>query len=142
MAETICPRCGFSPIPSGAQLCPKCRRPFFVVERSYENTNVTATRAGGLTGSVTANPSAIVAALVVGAAFWVVRCAGLLGTPVEPQWAYAVAGAQVLAAMLLLTTSGPAKQAPVLAGLIEGGAAYALGGPWRCWCCVWPTGWG
>jgi hypothetical protein len=130
MAQTLCPRCGYSPIPAGAERCPKCKQPFFEDDRKYENTSVTATRAGGLTGSVTAFPGAILLALTVGALLWTIRGMGILGSLGDPQWVYGIAALQVVAGIFLLTTSGPAKQAPALAGLLACAAAALCSAPW------------
>lgn len=115
--ETLCPSCGFSPIPEGAERCPKCNKAF-AYER-VEYTNVTATRAGGLTGSVTANPVPTAIALGVGAFLWTVRAGGFLSDVGDPPATFLVAALNVVALVLVMTTSGPAKHAGALAGVVE-----------------------
>ncbi|MEW5742430.1 MAG: zinc ribbon domain-containing protein [Myxococcota bacterium] len=117
MPETLCPSCGFSPIPEGAEKCPKCGKAF-AYER-VEYTNVTATRAGGLTGSVTANPVPTAIALGLGAFFFTVRAGGFLGDVGDPPLVFAVAAVDVVALVLVMTTSGPAKHAAAFAGFVE-----------------------
>lgn len=115
--ETICPSCGFSPIPEGVERCPKCHKAF-AYER-VEYSTVTATRAGGLTGAVTANPVPTAVALGVGAFVWTVRAGGFVADVGDPPWAFLVAALHVVALVLVMTTSGPAKHAAALAGAIE-----------------------
>lgn len=115
--ETICPHCGFSPIAEGAESCPRCRKRF--VDDKPEATFVTATRAGGLTGSVTANPAPVALALTSGALLWVMRAGGFLVSVGDPPWAFALAALMIIAAMLLMTASGPAKHSAIIAGVVE-----------------------
>lgn len=115
--ETICPSCGFSPIPEGAERCPKCHKAFSYERVEY--STVTATRAGGLTGSVTANPVPTAIALGVGAFVWTVRAGGFFGDVGDPPWAFLLAALDVVALVLVMTTSGPAKHAAALAGAVE-----------------------
>ncbi|MCC6334053.1 MAG: zinc ribbon domain-containing protein [Myxococcales bacterium] len=119
--ETLCPSCGFSPIAEGAEKCPKCGKAFSYERVEY--TNVTATRAGGLTGSVTANPVPTAVALGLGAFFFTVRAGGFLGDVGDPPLVFAVAALDVVALVLVMTTSGPAKHVAAFAGLVELAAA-------------------
>jgi len=117
MAQTLCPFCGFTPLPEEAERCPKCRRAF--VEESMEPTNATRTRAGALTGSVTAHPGPTAAVLALGAGLWVVRGTGALGPTDEPWWTFAVAALMVGAAAMLMANVGPAKHLAGAMGLLE-----------------------
>lgn len=115
--ETLCPACGFGPIPEGAERCPKCKRAF-AYER-VEYSAVTATRAGGLTGSVTANPVPTAVALAAGALLFTVRAGGFLEDVGDSPAVFLVAALDVVALVLVMTTSGPAKHAGALAGVVE-----------------------
>jgi hypothetical protein len=115
--ETLCPSCGFSPIPEGVERCPKCGRAF-AYER-VEYSTVTATRAGGLTGSVTANPVPTAVALGLGALFWTVRAGGFLVDVGDAPWVFLVAALDVVALVLVMSTAGPAKHVGALTGLVE-----------------------
>ncbi len=122
MSETACPKCTFTPIPEFAERCPKCNHLFAYDRVDY--TNVTRTRAGGLTGAVTANPWPVAMAMIFAAIVWTLRAGGFIVSIGDPPWVFGVAAFHVLGAMLLLTTSGPAKHIAILASVIAILAAF------------------
>lgn len=102
--ETLCPSCGSSPVPEGSERCPWCGKAF-----SYDrvdSTNVTATRAGGLTGSVTATPAPTAIALAAGAFLFTVRAGGFLADVGDSPLVFAVAALDVVALVLVDEVSG------------------------------------
>lgn len=115
--ETLCPACGFGPIPEGAERCPRCGRAF--AHERVEYSTVTATRAGGLTGSVTATPVPTAIALAAGALLFTVRAGGFLEDVGDSPAVFLVAALDVVALVLVMTTSGPAKHVGALAGVVE-----------------------
>jgi hypothetical protein len=123
--DTLCLKCGFSPIPDGAEACPKCGRPF--APDRVDFTNVTGTRLGGLTGAVTASPQPVALALALGAVPWVMRGLGLPTSFNEPVWTLAIAVGLVAAAAAVMANLGPVKHLAALVGVLEIGAALVLG---------------
>jgi hypothetical protein len=126
MAETRCPFCGFSPIPVDVEACPKCRRRF--VDDRPDVSTVTATRAGGITGAVTASPAPAAIALVAGATAWLLRLFEVFGAFHEPGWLLALPALLVAVAGSVMAAVGPAKHLPVVLGVVSSMAAV-----------VWPT---
>lgn len=120
MAETACPFCAYSPIERGAEACPRCRRRF--VDDVRDDSVVTATRLGGLTGSVTASPVPIAVALGLGAAAWFLRVLDVFTTMHDPVWLLAVPALLVAGAASVMAAAGPAKHVPALLGLVCMGA--------------------
>jgi hypothetical protein len=130
VAETICPKCGFSPIPDRAETCPKCGENFAfhplwkVAQRTKggidkkASIEMESTTFGGLTGEVSANPipASIVTALC--ALVWLLRASGMAQSQ-DPQWLFAVAAAQLGAAAMLMGTIGPATMLVQLMGVIQ-----------------------
>jgi hypothetical protein len=107
MPETLCPKCGHSPIPAGSEACPACGEPFSflpmyqraqrqrVDKRREADVDMEQTVFGGnLTGEVTAHPGPMAAVFFVGAVAWFLRVGGVVGELREPLWALrgAVAG--------------------------------------------------
>lgn len=137
MAKTLCPNCGHSPIPAGASECPKCGEPFdflqthkkaknkFIDKLESEDNEIT-TFGGGLTGEVSAHPWPSAIVLLLGAAAWFVRAAGIFGTH-EPQWTYGIVVAALIAFIGLITNLGPAKMIAQAVALAQLGAAAYLG---------------
>ena len=92
MPETLCPNCGHSPIPYGAETCPKCHEPFdflqmykrgqrLRVDKQRDHDDGESTVFGGnLTGEVSAHPGPIAAVFFVGALAWFLRVGGVLGS--------------------------------------------------------------
>jgi hypothetical protein len=126
MSETVCPFCTFSPIDDEAERCPRCNRLF--VDRFVEQSTISRTVVGGLTGAVTANPWPVALGLLVTAALWAVRGSGLLLEVGDGPFSFAVAAVHVLAVTLVLTATGPAKHAAALASVL----AIA----WAAWCAL------
>ncbi len=124
MSETVCPFCSHSPIDDEAERCPRCHRVF--VDRFVEQSTITRTQLGGLTGAVTANPWPVALGLLVTAGLWALRGSGVLVELHDGPVSFGVAALHVLAATLVLTASGPAKHAPALAA--------GLGVGWAVWC--------
>src|SRR4051812_40613508 len=112
MAKTLCPSCGFSPIPHGASECPRCEEPFdflqahkkgrvkFVDKNDDEEQEMTSF-GGGLTGAVTAHPWPAATVIAVGAVAWFFRAAGIFGAP-DPLWTYGIVLLNLIGALLLV----------------------------------------
>jgi hypothetical protein len=122
MPETLCPNCGHSPIPRGAESCPKCREPFdFLqmykrgqrqrVDKQRDHDDGEATVFGGnLTGEVSAHPGPIAAVFFVGAVAWFLRAGEVLGSLGDPIWTYGLVALDLGLALVLLINLGPSKQ--------------------------------
>ncbi len=123
MAKTLCPSCGYSPIPHGAEECPACHEPFAFVPafkraRRMDRMAVPlgdeeggATLMGGtvFTGAISVHPKQAVGVFVFGAFAWVMRASGAMGEQAAPSWTYALVGAALLSALLLYLRRGPSK---------------------------------
>lgn len=121
MPKTLCPSCGYSPIPHGAEACPSCHEPFdylqmykrgqrMRVDRLRDSEDMEQTVFGGnLTGEVTAHPGPIVGVFAVGAVAWFLRVGGVLGSLKDPTWAYGLVGLDLVLGLVLLVNLGPAK---------------------------------
>ncbi|MDY7228908.1 zinc ribbon domain-containing protein [Hyalangium rubrum] len=121
MPQTLCPSCGHSPIPRGAEACPSCHEPFeFLqmykrgqrkrVDRQRDSEEMEQTVFGGnITGEVTAHPGPIVAVFFVGAVAWFLRAGGVLGNLNEPIWVYGLVALDLVLGLVLLLNLGPAK---------------------------------
>ncbi|MBL8924198.1 MAG: hypothetical protein JNJ54_35420 [Myxococcaceae bacterium] len=116
MAETACPFCAFSPIATGAEACPRCRRKF--VDDVADDTSVTATRAGGITGAVTASPVPVAIALVLGAVAWLLRVLDVFTVLKDPTFLLAVPVLLIAGAASVMAAAGPAKHLPAVLGLV------------------------
>ncbi|MCU0697212.1 MAG: hypothetical protein MUC96_11850 [Myxococcaceae bacterium] len=128
MAQTACPFCAFSPIDPGAEACPRCRRRF--VDDVRDDTSVTATRVGGITGAVTASPVPVAVALALVAAAWFLRGLDVVANVRDPLFLLALPAALVAIAASVMAAVGPAKHLPAAVGVACALAAV-----------VWPTGW-
>lgn len=140
MAETLCPKCGFSPIPDRAETCPKCGENFAfhplwkVAQRTKggidkkASIEMESTTFGGLTGEVSANPlpASIVTALC--ALIWLLRASGMAQSH-DPQWLFAIAAAQLGAAAMLMGTIGPATMLVQLMGVVQLVIPFVVMGP-------------
>jgi hypothetical protein len=121
MSETLCPSCGHSPIPSGAEECPRCHEPFGFLpmhkraqrkmkDRRRDHEEMEATVFGGnLTGEVSAHPWPIAAVFFAGAVAWFVRAAGLLGELESPLWTFGLVGLDLALGLVLILNLGPAR---------------------------------
>lgn len=137
MAETLCPNCGYSPIPAGAESCPECEEPFgflrmhkrgqrrFVDPREHEDNEATVF-GGNLTGELSAHPGPAAAVLFAGAAAWFLRV-GVLGGLDDPLWAYGLVLLDMVLGLLLLLNQGPAKLLSQVGLVLQLGAAAWLG---------------
>ncbi len=137
--ETLCPKCAFSPIPQGAEKCPRCNDVFafnplykraqaMMVDKRV-GLDFEATLRGALTGAVSAHPGPAAAVLAMAAALWLIRAAGLFVDLREPAWLFVLAAFELCAATVLMANIGPAKhfaQAVAVAHII---AAFVLGAP-------------
>lgn len=121
MAETACPFCMYSPIARGAEACPRCRRRF--VDDIREDSVVTSTRAGGITGAVTASPVPVAVALVLGAVAWLLRVLDVFAALADPPALLVVPVALVAGAASVMAAVGPAKHVPAALGVLCLGAA-------------------
>lgn len=127
MAQTACPFCAYSPIRAGEEACPRCRRRF--VDDLPDDTSVTATRAGGLTGAVTASPVPVAVAVVALAAAWFLRSLDVVAPLKEPAFLLALPALLIAVAASVMAAAGPAKHLPAAIGVVS--AIVAV---------VWPTG--
>lgn len=121
MAETRCPFCGFSPIPSGEEACPGCHR-VFVTDRSFTSDGesmVTRTRPGGLTGAVTASPVPVALAMVMGAVAWLLRVVDAFAPLKDPMVLLVVPVLLMAGAASVMASVGPAKHAGAALGLVS-----------------------
>jgi len=123
MAKTLCPSCGYSPIPDGAEECPACHEPFAFVPsfkraRRMDRMAVPlgddeggATMMGGtvFTGAISVHPKQAVGIFLIGAFAWLVRASGAMGEKAAPAWTYALVGAGLVSALLLYLRRGPSK---------------------------------
>ena len=136
MDQTICPACGFSPIPEGAERCPECDEPFAVSPREAARghwrppDSEPITDVGGtLTSAVTAHPVQPALVIGAGAVAWLVRATGLLRVPAESPLVYAVALLGGLTVVVLLLNLGPVKRVAQLAMLVQLGFVGVFAGP-------------
>lgn len=120
MAQTACPFCAYSPIRSGAESCPRCKRVF--VAEIADDTSVTATRAGGITGAVTASPAPVAVALVLGAVAWFLRVLDVFTPLKDPGLLLALPALLVAGAASVMAAAGPAKHLPAALGVLSLGA--------------------
>jgi len=121
MPETLCPSCGHSPIPHGAESCPRCHEPFdflqmykrgqrLRVDKQRDRDDGEATVFGGnLTGAVSAHPGPIAAVFFLGAVGWFLRAGGVLGQLNDPLWTYGLVVLNLALGLVLLINLGPAK---------------------------------
>ncbi|MFT3843174.1 MAG: hypothetical protein QM723_39685 [Myxococcaceae bacterium] len=120
MAETMCPKCGLSPLPVSASKCPRCGEEFgagTTVTRSRMSLTGTL-MGGGLRGEVSAHPGTFATALALCGVIWLLRASGLIVDVGDPPWLLALAAFQLGGAALLMARYHPARRiAQVLAGL-------------------------
>ncbi|MBX5481449.1 MAG: zinc ribbon domain-containing protein [Myxococcaceae bacterium] len=126
MAQTLCPACGHSPIPEGAEECPVCQEPFaflpthkkaknrFIDRHASEESEATIF-GGAVTGEVSAHPYPAAVVLFAGAAIWFLRASGIVGSFQSPGWLYGVVAADLLVALVLILNLGPARAIAQLA---------------------------
>lgn len=139
MPETLCPKCGHSPIPAGAEACPACGEPFSflpmyqraqrqrVDKRREADVDMEQTVFGGnLTGEVTAHLGPIAAVFFVGAVAWFLRVGGVVGDLREPLWAYGLVVLDLVLGVVLLLNLGPAQLLAQGGMLLQLGAAVVL----------------
>ncbi|MFP2929790.1 hypothetical protein ACLESO_32275 [Pyxidicoccus sp. 3LG] len=122
MPQTLCPSCGHSPIPRGADACPSCGEPFdhlqsykkvgrMRLDRPIQDADDDATVFGGdlVTSAVSAHPGPAAAVLLAGAVAWFIRAGGLVGTLSDPPWTYGLVFLDAVLALVLVLNRGPAK---------------------------------
>ena len=135
--ETLCPKCAFSPIPAGAEKCPRCNEVFafnplykraqrLMVDKR-EGLDFEATLRGALTGALSAHPAPAAAVLAHGAALWLIRAAGLFVDLREPSWLFALAALELVAATVLMANIGPARLFAQAVAVAHLAAAFVLG---------------
>lgn len=133
--ETICPNCGHSPIREGAEICPRCRKPFAFelvherIQRAKPGDTIdgdTTTFGGGVTDAVTAHPMPPAAVFALGAVAWFLRAGGVLGEAEEPAWLYSLVAVNLVVPMMLIINLGPARVVAQLVGLAELAVAVLL----------------
>lgn len=137
--ETLCPKCSFSPIPPGAEQCPRCHEVFAfnplylrskkVMVDEQQGLDFEATLMGGLTGAVSAHPAPAATVLALGAALWLIRAAGLIIDLREPTWLFGLAAAELVGATVLMANIGPAVLFAQGLGVVHLAAAFILGAP-------------
>jgi hypothetical protein len=140
MEETLCPNCGFSPIPRDAEECPVCHEPFAFMQRHKlgprgrvdpKRADIEAeestTYGGAITGAVTAHPYPTAAAFLTGAAIWFLRASGILVDLDEPSWTFAVAVVDLIIPLIIILNFGPAKAAAQASAVGQLAATLFLG---------------
>lgn len=142
MAKTLCPNCGWSPIPANAEECPACHEPFAFVPsfkraRRLDRMAVPLgddeggnTIMGGtvFTGAVSVHPRQAVAVFLAAGFAWLVRASAAMGEG-APGWTWALVGAALLSALLLYIRRGPSKLLAQFSALGFVFAALLLGYP-------------
>lgn len=135
MEETLCPKCGFAPIPSGAEACPRCHEPFSFLEESKKGRGASIVSliegqksertvlGGGIFGEVSAFPLLPGIAFGTGAVLWALRGSGVLLDRGEPAWLIAIAVLDLVVAVMLLKSLGPAKLTAQVVALAQLGLA-------------------
>lgn len=123
MPKTLCPSCGHSPIPRGADACPACGEPFDHLAaykkvgrarldqlRAEEDDDQTVFGGDLVTNAVSAHPGPVALVLAFVAGAWFVRAGGVLGTALQdPPWTYGLVALDLVLALVLLLNRGPAK---------------------------------
>lgn len=138
MPDTLCPACGHSPIPAGADECPVCHEPFAFLQthkkaknrfldRRDGDTGARTTFGAGLTSELGAHPYQAATVVMLGAVIWFLRASGVFGTPSLPQWAYAFVAADLVLALLLVLRVVAARLPGQLLMIVQAGAALYLG---------------
>src|ERR1700693_5604195 len=112
MVQTLCPACGFTPIPAGTEECPACGEPFAFLQMHKKAKNrfidpeaespEATTFGGGVTSAVTAHPYPPAGAFLPGAVLWFLRASGILVDLSEPSWLFGIAVADLVVAALLV----------------------------------------
>ncbi len=140
MPETLCPRCGHTPIPAGAEACPSCHEPFaFLPSHKRKHLRLVdgrtvapqgeATEYGGnITSVLTAHPREPAAVLGAGALLWLLRGLPLGAAGDASPWGLVVAVLGAGAIVLMFTRFGPARRLAQLAAAAQLGAAL-----WCLW---------
>lgn len=135
MPETLCPSCGHSPIPDGAEECPRCHEAFAVMphyriaqrKMNVDPSEVSRTAMRSVvTGMLTAHPQQATAAFALAALVWFVRAGGVVQELGEPRWSYTPVALCLVSAMLLGINVGPARLVAQLSVLTQVGAALWL----------------
>ncbi len=113
--QTMCPKCGLSPLPEGVERCPRCQEDFggpLTVTQSRMGLTLSRTlMGGGLQGEVTAHPGTFAIVLALSAVVWLVRASGLLVQVGDPPWLLGLAAFELGCAALLMARYGPARRA-------------------------------
>ncbi len=136
--QTLCPACGHSPIPPGAEECPVCQEPFSFLptykkakNRFLDPDDVKESEStvfgGHIESAVTAHPWQGSVLLFAGAAIWFLRAAGLFTEAEPPFWLYALVLANLLVGLLLVVNLGPSRLLAQGAFVAQLGAALYLG---------------
>ncbi|MBJ6765337.1 zinc ribbon domain-containing protein [Myxococcaceae bacterium JPH2] len=122
MAKTLCPNCGHSPIPRGAEACPECGEPFGHLAaykkvgrarledlRADEDSDQTVFGGDLVTSAVSAHPWPAATMLGLLACAWFLRAGGVLGALGDPAWTFGLVGLDVVLAAVLVVNRGPAR---------------------------------
>ncbi len=143
MAQTLCPACGYSPIPDGAACCPVCNEPFDslpqrkkrlrdmagLIRREEEEADATVWGGTIVTGDLGVHPKQAIGVLAAGAAAWLARAPGLLEPMTAPMWPMVLVALQLVTALLLWLTRGPYKLLAQFSGIACAICAIVLGLP-------------
>jgi hypothetical protein len=141
-AETLCPSCGFGPIPEGTETCPACSTQFAAnplfkrarragglgIRKDEEDMEATRTTLGGITGAVDAHPVPTAAILAACTFAWVARGVGVLSDRPQALWPLGLAAISMGVAMMLLVNAGPARVLAQMVALAQLAAGYYAGG--------------
>jgi hypothetical protein len=136
--QTICPKCGLTPLPERAEECPRCKEPFGnnpLYKRTQRSSmddamgvDVEATSLGGVTDSVTAWPLPTAAVLVLGAIIQVVRASGLIVDVHAPFWLFGVGALDLVLTAMVMGSIGPARQLIFASAILQAAIPFVLGG--------------
>lgn len=138
MPDTLCPACGHSPIPAGADECPVCHEPFAFLQthkkaknrfldRRDGDTGARTTFGVGVTSELGAHPYQAATVALLGAVIWFLRASGVFGTPELPQWAFALVLGDLVLALLLVLRMSAARLPGQLLMIAQTAAALYLG---------------
>lgn len=135
MTQTLCPACGHSPIPEGAERCPACDEPFASAPRRHAWNRGQGTLpldeitpvSGTVTSAVLMHPGPAIAVITAGAGAWLLRATGLLHATSEPAWVYGVAALGLGVVAVLRFNLGPARALAQLGMLVQLGLSVVLG---------------
>jgi hypothetical protein len=140
MAETLCPACSFSPIPDGAEECPRCGERFaFVptwrraqtrfIDRQRDSESLEMTAIGGaVAGELSFHPGPAVGGFAALAVAWFLRASGWFGEWQDEAFGYLLALLGLAAGTVLLAGWTWARRTAQAVSLLSAVLGFGLGG--------------